>query len=132
MKFERFGLLLAAAGFAAVASAPAEAMTLVVQKGEVLVNRGDGFRPVTGSMEIEPGSAVVVQGGAAAEFVCSESIRFAMAPGYHPVPVDCARPQEQAFEIDTAGYLLIGAGVLGGAIAILEATSDDDKSASAQ
>ena len=54
-----------------------------------------------------------------------------MAPGYHPVPVDCGS-QDQAFELDTAGYLLIAAGVLGGAIAILEATSDDDKSASAQ
>jgi hypothetical protein len=47
-------------------------MTLVVQKGEVLVNRGEGFRPITGSLEIEQGSTVVVQEGAAAEFVCSD------------------------------------------------------------
>jgi hypothetical protein len=134
MRFRSFRRLLAAAGFAAVASASAEAMTLVVQKGEVLVNRGDGFQPVTGSVEIEPGATVVVQEGAAAEFVCSEASRLAMVPGYHPVPADCgSAPQGQAFELDTAGYLLIGAGVLGGAIAIIEGTSnDDDKSVSAQ
>ena len=109
-------------------------MVLVVQKGEVLVNRGEGFKSVTGSVEIEPGSTVVVQEGAAAEFVCSELSRLAIVPGYHPVPAYCgSAPQGQAFELDTAGYLLIGAGVLGGAIAIIEGTDDDDdKSASAQ
>ena len=132
MRFGPFRLLLAAAGFA-VASAPAGAMTLIVQKGEVLVSRGDGFQAVTGSVEIEPGATVVVQEGAAAEFVCSESSRMAVAPGYHPVPGDCAPSQPQAFELDTAGYLLIGAGVLGGAIAIIEGTSgDSDRPASAQ
>ena len=84
MRFGPFGLLLAAAGFAAIASAPAQAMTLIVQKGEVLVNRGDGFQAVTGSVAIEPGATVVVQEGAAAEFVCSESSRMAMVPGYPP------------------------------------------------
>ena len=43
MNFGRFGLLLAIAGIAVVASEPVEAMTLVVQKGEVLVNRGMVF-----------------------------------------------------------------------------------------
>ena len=133
MRFGPFGLLLAAAGFAAIASAPAQAMTLIVQKGEVLVNRGDGFQAVTGSVEIEPGATVVVQEGGAAEFVCSDSSRLAMVPGYHPVPADCAPSQAQAFELDTAGYLLIGAGVLGGAIAIIEGTGNDsDRPASAQ
>jgi hypothetical protein len=133
MRFGPFRLLLAAASCAAVASVPAAAMTLVVQKGEVLVNRGDGFQPVTGSVEIEPGATVVVQEGGAAEFVCSESSRLAMVPGYHPVPADCGPSQAQAFELDTAGYLLIGAGVMGGAIAIIAATdNNDDKSASAQ
>ena len=75
MIFGRFGLLLAIVGIAAVASAPVEAMTLVVQKGEVLVNRGDGFRPITGSLEIEQGGTVVVQEGAAAEFVCADLSR---------------------------------------------------------
>jgi hypothetical protein len=93
-----------------------------------------GFQAVTGSVEVEPGSTVVVQEGGAAEFVCSESSRMAVVPGYHPVPIECATvPQEQAqaFELDTAGYLLIGAGVLGGAIAIIEGTKDSDSSASA-
>jgi hypothetical protein len=134
MIFGRCGLLLAIASIAAVASAPVEAMTLIVQNGEVLVNRGDGFRPITGSLEIEQGGTVVVQQGAAAEFVCADMSRRVLGPGYHQVPANCGpAAQAQAFELDTAGYLLIGAGVLGGAIAILEGTSSDsNRPASAQ
>ena len=127
--------LLLVAGIAPLTSTSSEAMPLVVQKGDVMVNRGNGFQVVTGSVEVEPGSTVVVQEGGAAEFVCSESSRMAVGPGYHPVPIECATvPQEQAqaFELDTAGYLLIGAGVLGGAVTIIEGTKDSDNSASAQ
>ena len=129
MRTLKLGLI--AASFAAVASLPAEAATLVVQQGEVLVNRGGGYTPVTGSVELEPGTTVVVKEGGAAEFVCADATRLAIAPGYHPVPADCA-PASQAFQLDTPGYLLIGAGVIGGFIAIYEATKDDDKAASGQ
>lgn len=133
MWYERCRTLAVAAVFAALAVPSAEAMIVVVQKGEVLVNRGDGFQAVMGSVEIAPGSTVVVQEGAAAEFVCSDSSRLAILPGYHPVPTDCATAAQAApFELDTAGYLLIGAGVLGGAIAIIESTGGDDMAASAQ
>jgi hypothetical protein len=130
MRAAKFGLI--AATMALFASVPAEAMTLVVQKGEVLVNRGGGFEPVSGSVEIEPGQTVVVQEGGAAEFVCSESSRLGIAPGYHPVPADCGLQQAQAFELGAGGYLLIGAGVIGAAVAIYEASNDSDNPASAQ
>jgi hypothetical protein len=130
MRAVKFGLI--AATMALFVSVPAEAMTLVVQKGEVLVNRGGGFEPVSGSVEIEPGSTVVVQEGGAAEFVCSESSRLGLVPGYHPVPADCGPQQAQAFELGAGGYLLIGAGVIGAAIAVYEASNDVDEPASSE
>ena len=116
----------------------AEAMTLVVNKGEVRVSRGAGFRPVSGTINVEPGYTVIVDAGGQAELICSDGGRLDLIqPGYYPVPVDCAAGQSwlesmnTAFEpLGAAGPLLVGGAVLGGTIAIIRNSDSDDKPAS--
>ena len=112
-------------GLAIVAGPAAYAMTLVVQKGPVLLNQGDGYRSVTGSVDVAAGNAVVVQGGGAAELICSSDRRWTMDAGYYPVPEDCGAAPPQQIE----GYI-VGAGAVGGAIMAIEASRDQDKPAS--
>jgi hypothetical protein len=111
-------------GLAMAAGPAAVAMTLVVQKGPVLLNQGDGYRPVTGTVDVAAGNSVVVQGGGAAELICSGDRRWKMDVGYYPVPEDCGAAPPQQIQ----GYI-VGAGAVAGATMAIEASRDQDKPA---
>jgi hypothetical protein len=60
---------LAAAGAAAAllyGSSPISAATVSGQEGTVLVNKGDGFIPITSDAELAPGGQIMVQPGGSA------------------------------------------------------------------
>lgn len=119
-----------------IASIAAEAMTLLVRQSGVLVNNGNGFRPVSGSTSVAPGASVLVNSGGAAELKCSNGVNlFYTEPGYYSVPIDCTGGQSQtpSFTIEAlgdAGPFLVSGAVIGGAIAIIKATGSDDQPAS--
>jgi len=114
----------------------AEATTLVVTKSEVLVSRGEGYQSVAGSVAVAPGDSVLVNSGGEAAIICADGGRLALRePGYYAVPSDCAAAQGQSGatgleSLGALGPLLLGGAVLGGAIAIIEATGSDDRPAS--
>jgi len=116
----------------------AEATTLVVTKSEVLVSRGEGYQPAAGSVAVAPGDSVLVNAGGAAEIICADGGRLVLRePGYYAVPSDCAGAQAQLQDVTTGfeslgamGPLLLGGAVLGGAIALIEASGSDDRPAS--
>ncbi len=112
----------------------AEATTLVVTKSEVLVSRGEGYRPVAGSVAVAPGDSVLVNTGGEAAIICADGGRLALLePGYYAVPSDCTAGQDLTTGLESLGAwgpLLVGGAVLGGAIAIIEATGSKDRPAS--
>lgn len=116
----------------------AEALTLVVLKSEVLISRGEGYQPASGSLALAPGDSVLVNAGGQAEIICAGGDRLALRePGYYAVPTDCAAAQSQIDDLATGfeslgavGPLLVGGAVLGGAIAIIEGTGSKDRPAS--
>src|SRR5262245_36293924 len=58
------------------------AATVSSHGGLVLVGKGDGFRPVTGSIELPPGGRVMVKPGGLATITYSASCTVRVGPGF--------------------------------------------------
>jgi len=77
MRVRVYGILLLCA---VLASSPAlAAATVTPLGGQVLINRGQGYQPVTGPIEANPGDSLMVPAGGAATVLypdgCSANVR---------------------------------------------------------
>jgi hypothetical protein len=155
MKFELCRKFAAALVCVGCAGSAASAASLEAIAGTVLVNKGQGFRPVTGRTEIGGGDAVMANAGGSAEIVYQDGCRSRVEPGrvvavastprngsLKDAPVELSPcsggPAAQSGTIGTSATaadpglaalgavdpnLLIGAGVVGGAVAAAIALS---------
>jgi hypothetical protein len=64
-----------------VVSPCAYAATVYATLGQVLVNKGQGYKQVSGSTEAEPGTTVVVNPGSHAQVVYPDGCRVPVIPG---------------------------------------------------
>jgi len=62
-------------------NAPAYAATVKALQGQVLVNAGQGYRLVDGSIQLEPGGTVVANPGAVAQVVYAGGCTVTVQPG---------------------------------------------------
>lgn len=76
----RFATLLAAATFAGVASV-GEAATVTSVSGEMLVNQGAGYRPMSGEGKLNAGSLVMVGAQGSARITYDDGCVVQVAPG---------------------------------------------------
>jgi hypothetical protein len=72
-------VVVAVLGF--LVSMPAFATTVTAVKGSVLINRGDGFRPVTGTAPVKVGDSLMVRPGGNARIVYSDGCPVSINPG---------------------------------------------------
>lgn len=112
----------------------AHAATLEAIQGEVLVNRGGGYRFVSGTLELKPGDMIIANGGGAAQLSygdgCSVSVQ---AGGVVTVAEQspCATQTNAGTQGLTPSTLAVGAAVIGGAVgAAVLLGNKSDKSAS--
>lgn len=97
---------------ALLSSAPALAATLQVA-GPVSVNTGSGFRPVTGTVEVNPGDRILVGNGGSAQIVYSASCSTGVSPGA-VATVAASAPCTATTPNVPTNAVLIGAAVAGG------------------
>jgi len=74
---------VAAAVICAVVWGPAtvNAATVTPQSGTVLINKGDGFSPITADAELKPGTRVMVQPGGLASIVYANNCTVRVGSG---------------------------------------------------
>lgn len=114
---------------------PLLAATVTVVQGQVLINRGQGYRLVEGSTEANPGDMVVVNPGGLAQIAYPDGCSIQLQPGSIVAigqPSPCQAQQEQAGQ--AAGVsgtaIAIGAVVVGGGVAAAVLLSQKDNAAS--
>jgi hypothetical protein len=64
-----------------IASVPAQAATLTPEKGQVLVNKGNGYQLATRPLEVAPGHVVVANPGGAARVTFPDGCDVKVLPG---------------------------------------------------
>lgn len=70
-------------------AAAAQAATVAVTQGEVLVSRGDGYEPVRGNAEVLAGDSIVARPGGAAKITFSNGCSVFLAMGMvYSVPAE--------------------------------------------
>ncbi len=103
-------------------------------QGQVLVNQGSGYQQVAGSVDVGPGTTVVVNPGGGAQIVYPDGCAVAVQPGsvYTIAPQSpcLAQGGGEATSGPNGTTLAIGAVVVGGGVAALLLLNDGDKSAS--
>lgn len=114
----RFGSALA---IALLVASPASAATVTSQQGQTLINRGQGFQQVVGSVEVGPGVQVVVNPGGQGQVSYPDGCSLPIAPGtVYTVPAasPCAAGNNTT-NAPSINPLAVGAVVLGGAAAVV-------------
>lgn len=66
---------------AVLASSPAFAATIQPGQGQLLINRGQGFQPVTGPVDANPGDQIMVDPGGSAQLVYGDGCNVAVKAG---------------------------------------------------
>ena len=103
-------------------------------QGQVLVNQGSGYQQVAGSVDVGPGTTVVVNPGGGAQIVYPDGCAVAVQPGsvYTIAPQSpcLAQGGGEATSGVNGTTLAIGAVVVGGGVAALLLLNGGDKSAS--
>jgi hypothetical protein len=77
----RIAKVLLALGAVLVSAASAGAATVTSEQGQVLVNRGDGYKLVTDATEAAPGHLVIVNPGGIGRVVYPDGCTVALQPG---------------------------------------------------
>ena len=113
-------VVFAAASMLLVAAA--EAATVQVLNGPVYVNRGEGFRQVSGGTEAVPGDVVMAGAGGSGQLNYGDGCKVDIAPG-STVAVQEKSPCRRGGA--WLNYAL-GATIVGGTIAAIIVTEDDD------
>lgn len=121
-----------AAVFIAVISTAASAATVTVVSGTVAINRGSGFKPVSGGTGAAAGDRIKAAANSSAQIVYENGCVVEVAAD-QVVTVAPAAPCVQGagasaglFGGGIVGPALIGAAVVGGAVAVISASNDDN------
>jgi hypothetical protein len=116
----------------------AQAAMLEAIQGQVMVNTGNGYRFVSGTVELKPGDMVIANSGGAAQLAyddgCSVQVQAGSVVTVGPQS-PCAANQANSGNASlglTPGTLAVGAVVVGGGVgaAMLLGGSNGDKPAS--
>src|SRR5688500_19480005 len=104
--------------------AAAEAATVQVLNGPVYVNRGQGFQAISGVAEAVPGDVAMAGAGGSGQLVYDDGCKVDIAPG-STVAVQERSPCKRG-GAPWFNYAL-AATVVGGTIAAIIVTEDDDR-----
>lgn len=107
----------------------AQAATVNVKSGSVFIDRGDGYKPVTGSTVGSDGHVVMAMAGGSGEIVYDDGCRQAVEVGA-VVVIGPASPCAAASPGGVDYTLVIGGLVVAGGVAAAIALSGDDDPAS--
>lgn len=94
-------------------SSAALAATVNVTNGQVLVNKGEGYRQVAGSTQANPGASVVANPGGSGQVVYSDQCIVEVLPGS---VYNVAEQSPCATGLFTPGSFAIGAVIVGGGV----------------
>ncbi len=110
-----------------VMAVQASAATVQPTAGQVYVDRGQGYVPVSGPTTVKPGDVVMVTAGGSAQVIYKDACAQAVSVG--SVVVVAAVPPCAANAPGGVDYTLIVGGVLvaGGIGAAIALSGDDDK-----
>jgi hypothetical protein len=98
----------------------ASAATVNTIQGQVLINRGQGYKLVAGSTEAEPGATVVANPGSSAQVVYPDGCTVTVEPGsiYTIAPESSCGPSG-GFKFSTSTLVVGGIAVAGAGAAVL-------------
>jgi hypothetical protein len=130
-------LLLPALAFGLLVNSSALAASLEEIRGEVTINRGEGFQRVSGPTEARAGDLLVANPGGSAKLVYSDGCPVRVVPGT-VVRVGAKSPCKAMYYAGleeperTLGIwpFVVGAGVVGIVACVAEMCDDDDQPAS--
>lgn len=105
-----------------IGSVQASAATIETVSGSVFVNRGKGFEAVTGGAQVNVGDIVMVREGGEALVVYTDGCQARVEPAQtikvgEVSPCSLAKEANLTPGLPAPGSLLLGAAVVGGAIA---------------
>ena len=125
----RFGFALAAVAAAMSLAGPALAATVNATSGQVLLNRGEGYRLITGSTHGDPGNTVVANPGGSGQIVYDDGCVEDVLPG-SAVTIAAESPCKSGLLGLNGTTYAIGAVIVGGGIgaAILLGKKDGSSS----
>ena len=127
---------LSAATIACLAFSSAQAATLEGVQGEVMVNRGGGYRFVSGTVELKPGDMVIANSGGSAQLSYNGGCTVLLEAGAVITVAEqppCLTTQASAAPTTpglTPGALAIGAVVVGAGVGAAVLLGNEDKAAS--
>jgi hypothetical protein len=122
----------------------AQAATLDVLKGDVLLSDGTGFKPVSGSSSVKPGDQILPSADGVAKVAYDQGCEVPVKPGSvyvvaakSPCTLHSAGPgasgatstPDQASQADYTPYV-IGAVIIGGIVAVAASSDDGNKKSS--
>lgn len=125
MRFRTVGITIAAI---LTISSVAQAATVTVVQGSVSINRGAGFKPVSGGTGAAAGDRVKAGKDSAAQIAYEGGCVVEVAAG-QVVTVAAAAPcaaGSASFLGGGVAPVVVGAAVIGGAVAAIAASSGDD------
>lgn len=116
-------------------SLQASAATIESVSGSVFVNRGKGFEAVTGGTQVQVGDIVMVRDGGEALVVFTDGCQARVAPTQtitvgEASPCSLTKEANLKPELPAPGSMLLGAAVIGGAVAGAVALSNSDSKSS--
>lgn len=113
-------MALGIAALAWLSVTTAHAATLDSIQGEVMINRGGGYKFVGSTVELKPGDMIVANSGGAAQLTYADGCSVPLQAGYVVTVSEQSPCATQAGTVTpgfTPGTLAIGAVVLGGGVA---------------
>jgi hypothetical protein len=125
---------IAAAGLLSLAGA-AHAATLTSMQGQVLLNQGGGYKPVSGSVEVKAGDSILVNPDGLAQLAYGDCATYEIKPGdvvyvAEQSTIPCAAGVNAAGGIGANGLLIGGLAVAVGVGVIVGVSSGDDSPSS--
>jgi hypothetical protein len=123
-------IVLTALAVVFLTTSPALAAVVSVVKGQVSVNRGDGYQPVIGKTGAWPADRVMASPNSSGEIVYEDGCVVEVKPGAVVAVQERSPCNTGRFGI-RPGYLIVGALVVGGVaggLALLAGGDDNDKS----
>lgn len=130
----RHATALGAIALTLLGYAAATAATLNPIQGDILVNRGNGYRLESTASELKPGDMVVANAGAAAQIFypdgCSVPVQAGSIVTIKQVSPCASAPQTQTFTGLNGSTLATGALVVGGVVGAFLLLDNNNKSSS--
>ena len=105
MSFVRPSLVAIATGLVIFQGGPAQAATLAPEKGQVLLNKGDGFQLATGPTEVAVGAQVVANPESKARITFADGCTVDIRPGSVFIVAKQSPCERSGALIETGGSL---------------------------